>query len=91
MRSSKTFSLNIENIVKEKRITHMEAVLWYCKDQGIEPDTVSNLLTKGLKEKIEANARDLNFLPKRAQLPIQEIYNGYIIGVNTFQWIIRSR
>ena len=70
MRSSKTFSLNIENIVKEKRITHMEAVLWYCKDQGIEADTVSNLLTKGLKEKIEANARDLNFLPKRAQLPI---------------------
>ena len=70
MRSSKTFSLNIENIVKEKRITHMEAVLWYCKDQGIEPDTVSNLLTKGLKEKIEANASDLNFLPKRAQLPI---------------------
>ena len=70
MNTTKTFSLNIENIVKEKRITHMEAVLWYCKDQGIEPDTVSNLLTKGLKEKIEANARDLNFLPKRAQLPI---------------------
>ena len=70
MRSSKTFSLNIENIVKEKRITHMEAVLWYCKDQGIEPDTVSNLLTKGLKEKIEANARDLNFLPKMSKLPI---------------------
>ena len=70
MNTSKTFSLNIENIVKDKNITHMEAVLWYCKDQGIEPDTVSNLLTKGLKEKIEANARDLNFLPKRAQLPI---------------------
>ena len=91
MRSSKTFSLNIENIVKEKRITHMEAVLWYCKDQGIEPDTVSNLLTKGLKEKIEANARDLNFLPKRAQLPIQEIYDGYIISVSTFWWSICSR
>ena len=70
MRSSKTFSLNIENIVKEKRITHMEAVLWYCKKEGIEPDTVSNLLTKGLKEKIEANARDLNFLPRQAQLPV---------------------
>ena len=70
MRSSKTFSLNIENIVKEKRITHMEAVLWYCKNEGIEPDTVSNLLSKGLKQKIEANARDLNFLPKQAQLPV---------------------
>ena len=70
MNTTKTFSLQIENIAKEKKITHMEAVLWYCKDQGIEPDTVSNLLSKGLKEKIEANARDLNFLPKQAQLPI---------------------
>ena len=70
MRSSKTFSLQIENIVKEKNITHMEAVLLHCKEQGIEPDTVSNLLSKGLKEKIEANARDLNFLPKQARLPI---------------------
>ena len=70
MRSSKTFSLNIENIVKEKNITHMEAVLWYCQKEGIEPDTINNLLSKGLKEKIEANARELNFLPRQAQLPI---------------------
>ena len=70
MNTSKTFSLNIENIVKDKNITHMEAVLWYCQKEGIEPDTVSNLLSKGLKEKIEANARELNFLPRKAQLPI---------------------
>ena len=70
MQNSKTFSLEVERIAKEKNITHMEAVLWYCKDQGIEPDTVSNLLSKGLKEKIEANARDLNFLPRQAQLPV---------------------
>ena len=70
MNTSKTFSLNIENIVKDKNITHMEAVLWYCQKEGIEPDTVSNLLSKGLKEKIEAKARELNFLPRQAQLPI---------------------
>ena len=70
MNTSKTFSLNIENIVKDKNITHMEAVLWYCQKEGIEPDTVSNLLSKGLKEKIEANARELNFLPRQEQLPI---------------------
>ena len=70
MNTTKTFSLQIENIAKEKKITHMEAVLWYCKNEGIEPDTVSNLLSKGLKQKNEANARDLNFLPKQAQLPI---------------------
>ncbi len=70
MLTSKTFSLQIENIVKEKRLTHMEAVLWYCEKEGIEPDTVSSLLSKGLKEKIEANARELNFLPRQAQLPV---------------------
>ena len=70
MNTTKTFSLNIENIAKEKRITHMEAVLWYCKKEGIEPDTVGSLISKSLKEKIEANARDLNFLPRQAQLPI---------------------
>ena len=70
MNTSKTFSLNIENIVKDKNITHMEAVLWYCQKEGIEPDTINNLLSKGLKEKIEANARELNFLPRQSQLPI---------------------
>ena len=68
--TTKTFSLEIESIAKEKKVTHMEAVLWYCKNEGIEPDTVSNLISKALKQKIEANARDLNFLPRQAQLPV---------------------
>ncbi len=70
MNTAKTCSLEIENIAKDKRISHMEAVLWYCTKQGIEPDTVGTLISKSLKEKIEANARDLNYLPKCAQLPI---------------------
>ena len=70
LNSPKTFTTEIENIVKDKNLTHMEAVLWYCQKEGIEPDTVGSLISKGLKQKIEANARELNFLPKQAQLPI---------------------
>ena len=70
LNTPKTFSLAIEEIVKDKDISHMDAVLWYCDKEGLEPDTVIYLIYKGLKEKIEANARDLNFLPKQAQLPI---------------------
>ena len=73
MQTPKTFSLEIENIAKEKKISHMDAVLYYCEKNDMEPDSVSRLITKGLKEKIEANARELNFLPKTATLPIQEI------------------
>jgi hypothetical protein len=70
LNTAKTFSMEIEKIANEKRITHMEAVLDYCHRQEIEPDTVGNLISKSLKEKIEANARELNFLPRQAQLPI---------------------
>ena len=70
MQSSKTFSLEVEKLALEKKITHMEAVLEYCKNQGIEPDSVGRLVSKSLKYKIEANARDLNYFPKRAKLPI---------------------
>ena len=70
LNTSKVFTLTIENIVKEKDITHMDAVLWYCEEEGLEPDSLGTLISKGLKEKIEANARELNFLPRQAQLPI---------------------
>ena len=66
----KIFSLEIEDIVKQKNITHMDAVLLYCYNNSIEPDKISNLITKALKEKRENNARELNFLPRQAQLPI---------------------
>ena len=70
MQTPKTFSLEIENIAKDKKISHMDAVLYYCEKNDVEPDRVGNLITKALKQKIEANARDLNFLPKTATLPI---------------------
>ena len=68
--TTKNFTIVIENLAKEKHLTHMDAVLYYCEQEGIEPESVNSLISKGLKEKIEANARDLNFLPRQAQLPI---------------------
>jgi hypothetical protein len=70
LQTPKKFSLEIENIAKEKRLSHMDAVIDYCQKNNVEPDTVGRLITKGLKEKIEANARELNYLEKQAQLPI---------------------
>jgi hypothetical protein len=66
----KTFSLEIERISLELKITHMEAVMYYCDKNNIEPVSVAKLITKGLKEKIEVNATDLNYLPRKGRLPI---------------------
>ena len=70
--NSKEFSLTIENVVKEKRITHMEAVIWYCEQNEIDPGSVGSLISKSLKEKIQLEAQNLNMLkiPKCGQLPI---------------------
>ena len=49
--TAKTFTITIENIAKEKQITHMDAVLHYCEQEGIEPESVGPLISKVLKRK----------------------------------------
>lgn len=66
----KQFSLYIEKIVQEKHITHMDAVLEYCKENFLEPQDVSKLINKSLREKIKVNATELNYFPKQATLDI---------------------
>ena len=70
LNTPKTFCMKIEDIVKEKSISHMDAVLWYCEQEGLELEGISPLISKALREKIEADARELNFLPRQAKLPI---------------------
>ena len=70
--TSKEFSLKIENVVKEKKITYMDAVVWYCEQNDIDTGTVSNLISKSLKEKIKLEATNLKMLKfsKCGQLPV---------------------
>mgnify|MGYP005744837855 CR=1 FL=1 len=77
MQNTKTFSLEIEKMAQEKSITHMDAVLEYCKTKELEPESVTRLISKSLRDKIEANARDLNYLPNQAKLPIWK--SGYTL------------
>lgn len=70
-RSSNEFSLHIEKLAAEKRISHLDAVLLYCEQHMLEPDEIASKINKSLKDKIENNFRDLNFLPKQAQLDIE--------------------
>jgi len=69
--NSAEFSKIIEDLVEEKNdLTYMDAVVYYCEKNDIDTGTVSKLLTKNLKAKIEVEARELNYLPRRGKLPI---------------------
>jgi len=66
------FSTTIEEVVVEKRIPYMEAVVWYCERNNMEVEVAAKLLNAIIKAKIEVEATDLNFLtvPKGSKLPI---------------------
>ena len=62
--NSKKFSLIIEGIVKEKKITYMDAVVIYCEKNDIDPSSIGPLVNKSLKEKIKEEAEKLNLVKK---------------------------
>ena len=63
-------NLTIEEIVKEKELSYMEAVLYYAQGLEIEPEAMAKMLNQSIKDKIEVEAQSLNMLKKTAKLPI---------------------
>jgi hypothetical protein len=57
-----TFSQEIEKMVRENKVTYFEAVCDYMSANNIEPESVPRLLNISIKQKIEAEAIDLNLL-----------------------------
>ena len=65
------FALIVENIVKDKKISYIDAILEYCKDNEIDPSNTRSMINKTLKEKIAYEAQNLNMLKEKvAKLPL---------------------
>ena len=58
------FTKLIEQTVFELRISYMDAVLHVCDQNEIDPEDVSKFISPIIKGKLEAEAMNLNFLPK---------------------------
>lgn len=67
-KNSTEFSLHIEQIASTQRMSHMDAVLYYCSENYLEPDEVVSLISKSLKDKIELDMKEARLLPKTATL-----------------------
>tara|TARA_B110000211_G_C14079543_1_gene553828 strand:+ start:118 stop:342 length:225 start_codon:yes stop_codon:yes gene_type:complete len=65
-----TFSLEIEEIVLKEKMTYMDAIVFAANSKNIEPEAAAALLNNNVKDKLEAESRDLNLLPKISKLPI---------------------
>ena len=65
------FALIIENMVKDKKISYIDAILDYCKTHEIDPSNTKSMINKTLKEKVAFEAQNLNMLKEKvAKLPL---------------------
>jgi|TARA_R110000822_G_scaffold66857_5_gene163164 hypothetical protein len=60
----------VEEIVHKKRLSYIDAIVDLCDDTNIDPEDVGKFISNILKDKVEAEARNLNYLPKQNTLPI---------------------
>jgi len=65
------FAILIEETVKTKKMSYMDAILWYCEKNGVDPSDSKKLVNKALKEKLTYEAQSLNLLKEKvSQLPV---------------------
>tara|TARA_Y100000114_G_scaffold152656_1_gene171288 strand:+ start:115 stop:330 length:216 start_codon:yes stop_codon:yes gene_type:complete len=65
------FNQEIEKFVKETGESYIDAVVHYAEKNEVEIETVSKMLNKVIRQKIESEASDLNFLKEKlCRLPM---------------------
>lgn len=69
-RSSNEFSMYIEENVKAKKISYMDAVIEYCDKMDIDIDSIGPLVNQSLREKIQFEAEQANLIKPKGHLPI---------------------
>lgn len=65
------FSKLVEQTVIEKRLSYMDAIVWLCEEHNIEIEDVRKFISPIIKDKLEAEARRLNFLPRTNELTFE--------------------
>ena len=60
------FTADIEMMVaKNPELNYIDATVLYCDEKNIEIETISKLISKQLKKRIEQDAIQLNYLKKK--------------------------
>ena len=64
------FMENIENLVQKTKMTYIDAVMYYCEENKLEPETAGKMIGGKLKQNIQDEAEDLHLIQKTSKLPI---------------------
>lgn len=70
--SSDRFIKEVERLVIKHRLDYMDAVIHLCEENNMEVEAAATIIRNNIriKSKLQAQAEDLNFLPKSSRLPV---------------------
>jgi hypothetical protein len=66
------FSKLVEETVRRTRMSYIDTIVHLCELNGIEIEDSRKYVSNVIKTKLEAEAMQLNFLPKQNTLPIED-------------------
>ena len=70
MNNSMIFMENIESLVQQTKMTYIDAVMYYCEENKLEPETAGKMIGGKLKQNIQDEAENLHLIEKTSKLPI---------------------
>lgn len=70
MLTKKRFTVIVEDLVHSKKMSYMDAITHFCEENQIEIEDIAKYISPVVKNKLEAEAMNLNLLPRESQLPI---------------------
>jgi len=60
----------IERLVIVKRMSYLDAVIYYCAEKNVEPELIAGNLGDKIRGELANDAQRLHFIPKFDQLPL---------------------
>ena len=70
MNNSMILMENIENLVQKTKMSYIDAVMYYCEENKLEPETAGKMIGGKLKQNIQEEAEDLHLIQRTSKLPI---------------------
>ena len=61
---------NIEELVQKTKMTYIDAIMFYCEENKLEPETAGKMVGGKLKQHIQEEAENLHLIEKTSKLPI---------------------
>jgi hypothetical protein len=70
--TTEKFIKDIEALVSKNKLDYLDAVVHYCETNNVEIEAAAMIIRNNvrIKSKLQTECEELNFLPKRAHLPL---------------------